>query len=125
MNQKNGGLRVVQGIGIGCSTPRIDSKGLSRALRSLVKFTGQENPPKSSSKKSRDSELDGGRCLQAVLRKLYSSHSHKSENQRKKKKGPGFKSQRVQSFLSEEKNTKNRENITVASGEIDSPLGKR
>ena len=37
---------------------RIDSKGLSRALRSLVKFTGKENPPKSSSKKSRDSELD-------------------------------------------------------------------
>ena len=70
---------------IGCSTPQSDSKGLSRALRSLVKFTGQENPPKSSSKKSRDSELDGGRCLQAVLRKLYSSHSHKSENQRKKK----------------------------------------
>ena len=59
-----------------------------------------------------------------MLRKLYSSHSHKSENQRKKKKGPGFKSQRVQSFLSEEKNAKNRENITVASGEIDSPLGK-
>ena len=81
--------------------------------------------PKSSSKKSGDSELDWGHCLQAVLCKLYSSHSHKSENQRKKKEGPGFKSHRVQSFLSEEKNTKNRENITVASGVKDSPLGKR
>ena len=43
----------------------------------------------------------------------------------RKRKAPGFKSQRVQSFLSEEKNTKNRENITVASGEKASPLGKR
>ena len=43
---------------IGRSMPQINSKGLSRALRSLVKFTGQENPPKSSSKKSGDSELD-------------------------------------------------------------------
>ena len=43
---------------IGCSTPQIDFKGLSRALRSLVKLTGQETPPKSSSKKYRDSEID-------------------------------------------------------------------
>ena len=114
---------------IGCSTPQIDSKGLSRrALRCLVKFTGQGNPPKSSSKKSGDSELDWGCCLQGVLHK--GSHctvptATRAKINERKRKGPGFKSQRVQSFLSEEKNTKNRENITVASGEKDSPLGKR
>ena len=31
----------------------------------------------------------------------------------------------MQSFLSEEKNAKNLENITVASGEKDSPLGSK
>ena len=84
--------------------------------------------PKLSSKKSGDSELNWGHCLQAVLCK--GSHCTVSTATRArinewKRKGPRFKSQRVQSFLSEEKNAKNWENITVGSGEKDSLLGKR